>query len=165
MLLDNTFYFSDNQDLSSKTSGTQTQSDNVVDLTGGTANKDGFSWLDSGSIGPSFGEGRMLHWWVMIGGSSAMSAGASTVLLAELFVHSASTSIKSGKSLAQLELPNDAAVGTRVSVGVPYNKVGSTQRYLGVVYKSVGGTITATRVESGFSWGPPDTQLVAADDS
>jgi len=160
MLLDNEFYFSDAQLLSAKSASTQTQSAHVDDLTGGTANKDGWGT----SIGPSVGDGRHLSWWVMIGGSSAMASTSSATLLAELFVHTAATSIKSGKSIGQLELPVDAAVGVRVSMGVPYNKLGSTQRYIGVVYKSISNTITAT-VESGYSVGPVDTQLVAADDT
>lgn len=162
MILDSVFEFSDAQALSSKTSGTQTQSSNVVDLQGSSATSlDGWGT----AIGEEFGAGGNLHWWVGVGGSSAMSAAASTTVLAELFVHSAATSIKSGKSIGQLELPNDAAVGVRVAMGVPYSKVGSTQRYMGVVYKSVGGTVTSCTVESGLIFGPPDTQIVAADDS
>ena len=150
-LLDVELEFSDGQSLASKNSGTQTQSDDVLDLTGGNAGKDGWGTtiaerLESGALQLTAQVGTVL-------------VGASAAVVCQVFVHSAATSIASGTVLAELTIPALSAAGWKNTISMPSHRLATTDRYLGIVCKVSGGNVTTGVVEAFLTLGPPDSQI------
>jgi len=127
--------------LASKTSGTQTQSGNVIDLWGTSSSifKDGWA----GAIGPDIGEDGNIYLNCRV---AAALVGSGAANLVQLYNHTAATSIKSGTLIAELKIPATAAAGNVYGMGVPKNRM--SKRYLGVVYKSSGGTLTSATLHT-----------------
>ena len=150
-LLDVELEFSDAQALASAASGSQTQSTDVLDLTGGNVAKDGWGTtiaerLESG--------GLMLTAQV---GTALVGAGAAVVC--QVFVHSAATSIKSGTVLAELTIPALSAADWKNTISMPSHRLATTDRYVGLVWKVSGGTVTSAALEGFLTFGPPDSQI------
>ena len=150
-LLDAQLEFSDAQALASAASGSQTQSTDVLELTGGKAAKDGWGTtiaerLESGALQLTAQVGTVL-------------VGASAAVICQVFVHSAATSIKSGTVLAELTIPAVSAAGWKNSISMPSHRLATTDRYLGLEWKVSGATLTSGALEGFLTLGPPDSQI------
>jgi hypothetical protein len=162
MIIDHELEFSDGQTncVSAKSANAETQSTNVLDLTGGNAAEDGHYRLTASNIGDKF-RGGTVYWNVEIG--VVLNCTGASVLEARLWVHSAATSVKSGNRLATLRFPVDAAAGTIRSASIPNIEFASTERYMGVTYFVSGGTqIVSGAVNSWLSSVPGDTQIIGS---
>jgi hypothetical protein len=160
MIIDSELEFSDAQALASKSASSETQSTNVLDLTGGNAAEDGWYRLSATNIADKF-RGGTVYFNAEI--NTVLSCTGSSILEARLYVHSAATSIKSGNKLIEVAFPVDAAAGTIRSVSVPNVEFASTERHMGVVYYVNGGTkIVSGAVNAWLSDVPGDTQITGS---
>ena len=158
MIIDKVFEFSNAQATGAISDESYVASDFNIDLTGGNAGSDGFTKITGTNIAETLGVGGNLYFCVDIQVVGVF--GASVTMQAILVAHSAATSTESGKQIAALLIPNDPAAGERFAMGVPAWKIGATDRYLGVVYKSMDGSITSVTVNAYLTFGY-DTQIVA----
>lgn len=134
--IDSTWEFSDAQSLSSAAASSQTQSTDVVDMTGGTAAKDGWG----SSIAESFEGGQA---YVNVRLEAAMTNASSGTVEIGIYVHSAASSIKSGTKIGEINVPTASAAGWRDSQNVSVRALATTDRYIGLVYKPLTGTTTS----------------------
>ena len=72
---------------------------------------------------------------------------ATTVITAQLWSHSAATSVKSGTELARIAFPAAAPAGTRRSLRFPAGSF-SPERYVGVTYTVSGAKCTTGAIDS-----------------
>ena len=131
MILDGALEFSDSQALASVSSGDQDDSTYCLDLTGGNKAEDGWYRLSSSNIGDMFRGGTVyLNIQVDVAGSGTSSA----IIEAQLYVHSATSTFKSGNRLVAVRFPvlQNTTAGTIRSVSVPNIEFASTERYMGI---------------------------------
>jgi hypothetical protein len=139
-VLDASLEFSDAQ-AQAASSAAVTQSTNVVDLWGATANPQEDGW--NATKLPELG-------WSAWNANINVTVNATTVITAKLMTHSAATSIKSGTEVAQIVFAAAAAAGTKKSFIIPPGTEIAT-RYLGVTYTVSGAKCTAGAIDSYLS--------------
>jgi len=148
-VLDNVVEFSDNQSLSSKSSGNKNLSTDVLDL--GAAGTDGWGT----SLVNDLGGGTNLTWYV---GVQTTMTGASAAILACLKTHTAVSMKSAGTEIARVTIPTVQASGWRSAMSIPQR---TYARYVRVIYEVSGGALTAGTFDSGLILGGIDTQIVA----
>lgn len=158
MIMDALAQFSDSQALSSLSSGDQDDSTYCLDLTGGNKAEDGWTRLTSSNIADKF-RGGTVYLNVMIDVDGSGTSGAHVDV--ELFVHSASSTFKSGNKLCVVSLPPipNATAGTIRSVSVPNVEFASTERYMGLAYHGLAAKTSSMTVSAWLSSVPGDTQV------
>ena len=140
MYLDKMLEFSDAEVFASETSGTETVSTDIVDLE--VSETDAFGT----TITPDIGDAGMLIWHLRV---QVALVGSSATLVCELVTKTVATSMDSGSTiLATQIIPALAAAGTKYQIPVP---MGSCLRYLAVLYRAVGATLTSATIDSFIS--------------
>lgn len=122
--------------LSSKTSGTQTQAGNVLDMWGASSTIYEDGW--GSSIGIDIGEDGNVYVNCRV---AVTLVGASSIQLVQIYEHTSASSIKSGTKLAEFAIPAATVAGNVFGISVPKKRLAA--RYLGVVYQSSGATLTS----------------------
>ena len=143
MYMDKMIEFSDAQAMTSKNSGVETVSTDIVDL--GIAETDAYGT----TILPNIGDAGELVWHVFL---AAAHAGGSATYTCELIAKSTASSMSASSTIIDsFIIPNAAAKGTHYQRPVPMNQMAASDRYMAVLYRSNTDTTDSITIDSWVS--------------